>query len=97
MLPLGAIIKNTNKYVYPSIANKNDVFECPDCHRDLILRQGNKRVHHFAHYKTVNPCSYYTKPTETQIHKDAKMLMKTLLHNNTQITMSRVCICCKKK
>ncbi len=96
MLPLGALIKDTNKYVYPSIANKNDDFECPDCHRDLILRQGNKRAHHFAHYKTDNPCSYYTKPTETQIHKDAKMLMKTLLHNNTHITMSRVCRCCKE-
>lgn len=94
ILPLGAIIKNTNKYVYPSIANKNDKFECPDCHRELILRKGNKRIHHFAHCKTDNPCNYYTKPTETQIHKDAKMLMKTLLDNSVQITISRICKFC---
>ncbi len=96
MLPLGAFIKNTTQYVYPSIANKNDKYECPDCNRDLILRQGSKRVHHFAHYKTENPCNYYTSPTESQIHKNAKLLMKQLLVSSAQIVMLRTCRYCKK-
>lgn len=96
MLSLGAIIKNTNQYVYPVIANKHDKFECPECHRDLILRQGSKRVHHFAHYKTDNPCNYYTSPTESQIHKDAKQLMKKILNDNIKIVISRICRCCEE-
>jgi uncharacterized protein YkuJ len=96
MLPLGAFIKNTTQYVYPSIANKNDKYECPDCSRDLILRQGSKRAHHFAHYKTENPCNYYTSPTESQIHKHAKLLMKQLLVSSAQIVMLRTCRYCKK-
>lgn len=95
LLTLGAINKNNNQYVYPSIANKKDKYECPECNKELILKQGNKRIHHFSHYATNNPCNYYIKPTESQIHKDAKMLMKTLLHNNTRITVSRICRCCK--
>lgn len=96
MLSLGAINKLSGEYVYPKIANKKDEYICPECSKDLIFKQGNKRVHHFAHYKTNNPCSYYTHPTETQIHKDAKMLLKTLLNNDTEIIISRNCRCCKK-
>jgi len=95
MLSLGAIIKNTKQYVYPLIANKNNKFECPECHRDLILRQGNKRVHHFSHYKSVNPCNYYEKPNETQIHKNAKLLMKKILDDKIQFVIKRICRCCE--
>jgi Domain of unknown function (DUF5710)/Competence protein CoiA-like family len=94
MIPLGAIIKGTDRYVYPRIANKQSQYECPDCHRDLILRQGKIRVHHFAHTKTEHPCHYYTKPTELQVHKDAKMLLKKLLEDCIQIVISRTCRCC---
>ena len=77
MFPLGAIIKNTNEYVYvyPNIANKNNKFECPKCHEDVILRQGNIQIHHFAYYKK-GDCENYNNPTDTQIHKNGKQLMK---------------------
>ena len=96
MIPLGAIKLNTSEYVYPKIANKIDKYECPECHRELILRQGNIRIHHFAHCKQDDPCNYYTKPTESQIHKNAKMLLKQLLENKKPIVFIRTCRCCNK-
>jgi len=93
---LGAINKLTDKYVYPKIANKKDEYICPECNKDLILVQGDIRVHHFRHkVDSINPCHYYSKPTESQIHKDAKKLMKTLLENRTHIKFIRGCISCK--
>ena len=88
---LGDIKKSTGEYVYPAIANKSDDHICPDCKRDLILRKGSIRVHHFAHCKSDNPCTYYSRPSEAQIHKDAKMLLKTLLDNKTPLNIITNC------
>jgi len=97
LLSLGALNKLTCEYVYPKIANKKDEYICPECNKDLILCQGKIRVHHFRHkVDSVNPCHYYNNPSETQIHKDAKMLMKTLLENKTPIEFIRGCVSCKK-
>lgn len=96
ILSLGAINKITGEYVYPKIANKKDTYMCPECNKDLILVQGKIRVHHFRHkIDSIRPCKYYSKPTESQIHKDAKMLMKTLLEKNTPIQFMRECVSCK--
>ena len=43
--------------------------------------------------KSVNPCYYYDRPNESQIHKDAKMLMKMLLDNKTSLSFYRKCFC----
>ena len=97
-LSLGAINKVTGEYVYPKIANKKDEYICPDCNKDLILCQGKTRVHHFRHkVYSINPCYHYSNPTETQIHKDAKKLLKNLLERKIQISFIRNCCCCKKK
>jgi hypothetical protein len=97
LLSLGAINKLTGEYVYPKIANKKDEYICLECNKDLILVQGEIRVHHFRHkVDSINPCHHYSKPTESQIHKDAKMLMKTLLENKTPIQFMRECVSCKK-
>ena len=97
LISLGAINKITNEYVYPKIANKHDNYVCPDCNKDIILVQGTILRHHFRH-KTdkVHPCKYYDKPNESQIHKDAKMLMKTLLESKKPIQFMRTCPSCKK-
>jgi hypothetical protein len=96
LLSLGAINKLTGEYVYPKIANKKDEYICPECNKDLILVQGEIRVHHFRHkVDSINPCHHYSKPTESQIHKDAKMLLKTLLENKTNIQFVRECVSCK--
>ena len=96
LLSLGAINKLTSDYVYPKIANKKDEYICPECNKDLILVQGDIRVHHFRHkVDSISPCHHYSKSTESQIHKDAKMLLKTLLENKTPIQFVRECVSCK--
>ena len=96
LLSLGAINKLTGEYVYPKKANKKDEYICPECNKDLILCQGEIKVYHFRHkVDSINPCHHYSKPTESQIHKDAKMLMKTLLENKTHIQIIRKCASCK--
>ena len=97
LLSLGAINKLTGEYVYPKIANKKDEYICPECNKDLILAQGEIRVHHFRHkVDSINPCHHYSNPNESQIHKDAQMLMKKLLENKTHIQFIRECVSCKK-
>lgn len=97
LLSLGAINKSTGKYVYPKIANKKDEYICPDCNKDLILCQGEIRNSHYRHKSdNVNPCYHFSNPTETQIHKDAKILLKTLLERKVYITFVRNCFNCKK-
>jgi uncharacterized protein YkuJ len=97
MLSLGAINKVNGEYVYPKIANKKDAYICPECNKDLILCQGTKRVHHFRHkVDCIDPCRHYSHPTETQIHKDAKLLLKNLLDRKIPISFIRNCDCCKK-
>lgn len=96
LLSLGAINKLTGEYVYPKIASKKDEYICLECNKDLILVQGEIRVHHFRHkVDSINPCHHYSKLTESQIHKDAKMLMKTLLEKRTHIQFIRECVSCK--
>ena len=94
---MGAINKAINKYEYPKIANKINKYICPFCEKDVIFRNGKIKQPHFAHYKSDNPCSYYDKPNETQIHKDAKLLMKTLLDNKFSINIYRKCYYDEKK
>lgn len=91
---MGAINKETNKYEYPRIANKINNYKCPFCEKNVIFKHGKIKQPHFCHYKSDNPCSYYDKPNETQIHKDAKLLMKTLLDDKRNITVYRICNCC---
>jgi hypothetical protein len=95
MLSLGAINKNTGNYVYPKIANKKDDYICTECNKEVILCQGEVRVPYFRHKVDVNPCHHYTSPTESQIHKDAKMLLKTILEGKTPIQFERECTSCK--
>ena len=95
-LSLGAIHKVTGDYVYPSIANKKEQYICPECNKDLVLVKGEVRIPHFRHKADDNPCHYHSRPSESQMHKDAKMLMKTLLENKTPIRFIRNCTYCEK-
>jgi hypothetical protein len=81
----------------PKHASKKDEYICPDCKRDLILCQGEVRTHHFRH-KTDGAvaCHYYDHPSETQIHKDAKMLLKSILDAKMPIDISRKCVSCRR-
>ncbi len=96
ILPLGAINKITREYVYPKVANKKDEYVCPDCNKDLTFCQGDIRAYHFRH-KVVNgnPCCHYNSPTESQVHKDAKILLKNLLEKKISFSFIRKCCSCK--
>lgn len=97
VLSLGAINKHTGEYVYPKIANKKDEYVCPECNKDLIICKGEIKVHHFRHkVDSVNPCNHYNNPGESQIHKDAKQLLKSLLERKIPISFVRECASCKK-
>lgn len=96
-IPLGAIHKKTGEYVYPKIANKTDEYICLECQKELILCQGNIRVHHFRHkFDYTTACHRYNNPTESQIHKDAKLLLKTLIEKKN-ISFIRNCSNCIKE
>jgi hypothetical protein len=96
-LSLGAFNKQTGEYVYPKIANKRDEYICTECNKDLILCQGEIIRPYFRHkVDSVNPCHNYSNPTESQIHKDGKMVMKSLLERKIPISFTRICCSCKK-
>jgi hypothetical protein len=94
---MGAINKKTNNYEYPQIATKENKYKCPSCDKDVIFKKGKIKKPHFAHHKSDNPCFYYDKPNESQIHKDAKMLMKSLLDNKKNICIHRECNYCQQR
>lgn len=97
ILSLGAINKQTGEYVYPKIANKKDEYVCIDCNKDLIWCQGEIKRPYFRHkVDSVNPCNHYSNPTETQIHKDGKMVMKSLLERKIPMSFVRNCCSCNK-
>ena len=95
---MGAINKLTNNYEYPKIAIKGkNKYKCPCCEKDVIFKKGLIKQPHFSHYKSDNPCYYYDKPNETQIHKDAKLLMKSLLDNKKHICVHKSCNYCERR
>ena len=96
MFSMGAINMLTNKHEQPTIASKTNKYKCPDCDKEVILKKGNKNKHHFSHYKSINPCFYFEKPSETQIHKEGKLLMKNLLDEKKKFSIKRECSCCNQ-
>jgi hypothetical protein len=94
---MGAINKLTNEYEYPKIAIKGKKYKCPECNKDVIFCKGKIKQPYFAHKKSESPCYYYDKPSESQIHKDAKYLLHQLLTNKTVMNFYNICMDCKEK
>jgi len=90
---MGAIDKKTNEYVFPLHATKDNEYSCPICKNDIIFKSGKINRKHFSHKKQSN-CSYYNNPSESQIHKDAKRLMKKMLDDKQKLMIWRNCKCC---
>jgi hypothetical protein len=90
---MGAIIKGTEPPLYktPYEAKKGVDYVCPDCKKDLILKKGEILRHHFAHKSSVTPCTYYDRPTESQMHKEAKHLIASRINNGDPLTIIRKC------
>ena len=94
-IKLGAINKESGEYENITYASKRIKYKCPECESDVILRKGEKNRVHFAHKKEGN-CEYYEKPSESQIHKDGKMLIKMLIEKN-QLSVYKNCNKCNEK
>lgn len=90
-LQLGALETETNQYVSPTEALKGKNYKCIECDNKVIIKKGTIRRAHFAHYSQTNVCSYYDHPNESQIHKDAKMLMAKLLTDKKRIQFIWCC------
>jgi Competence protein CoiA-like family len=90
-LSMGAIDIEHNIYVRPDNASKLCGYKCPDCNKSVIFKKGNINRPHFAHKKSNNPCLYYDKPNESQIHKEAKLLMQSLLKEQKKILFYHKC------
>ena len=91
---MGALNKQTNEYEYPAIASKLNSYKCPDCDRDVTFKKGEINRPHFAH-KQNDACNYYDRPNESQIHKDAKNLLYSLLKSKTEFDITRRCRSCE--
>lgn len=87
----GAINKETTLYEYPAFADKKNNYACPYCKHDVILRQGEIRVHHFAHKSENNSCSYYTNPTGKHVISDAKLIIESCFKKNIPIHITQNC------
>ena len=94
---MGVINKLINEYEYPRIAEKGKKYMCPECKKDVNFCKGQIKQPYFAHKKSESSCYYYDKPSESQIHKDAKCLMKMMLTNKTQMEFYNICSECKDK
>jgi hypothetical protein len=91
----GAINKETNEYEYPRVANKSNKYECVCCHANVLFKKGDINIPYFSHLSG-SDCSYYgDKPNESDTHRDAKLLLKSLFENKKQITMYHKCCDCK--
>jgi Competence protein CoiA-like family len=80
----------------PARANKDNAYTCPGCERDVIFRRGDKNVAHFAHKSSADPCRYFDRPSESHIHKDAKLKLKHLLEKVQHCHIERECDNCSR-
>jgi len=87
----GAINKDTSLYEYPLFASKQNNYMCPYCNNDVIIRQGDIRIHHFAHKCELNKCNYYTKPTSQHMIDDVKNIVLSCFNNKIPINIHKKC------
>lgn len=90
----GAIQTDNNEYVLPYKAEKNKNYKCIGCQQRLILKKGNIRKCHFAHYSETN-CFYFEHPNESELHKEAKHKLASWLKQQKKIDI--FWSCCKTK
>lgn len=67
-----AVFKNVIVHISEVTSGLNSgEYQCPKCHRFLIAKKGNVRIHHFAHYNYEN-CQ---GAQETALHQLAKEIL----------------------
>ena len=90
---MGAVDAETGNHIYPAVGQKGRNYKCPECGKPVIFRHGPIKAKHFAHKANSN-CTFYEHPNESQIHREAKKQMCTLLNNKGNLTIQRCCLTC---
>jgi hypothetical protein len=99
-LPLGALDTATGHTLFPPAAEKRGVYACPCCQHAVILCRGEIRISYFRHKSSedAKTCRYFSYPSESAIHKNAKEQMRQflgdVLHKQTPLTIFRECQDC---
>ena len=91
---LGSISSISREYIIPENALKGCVYECPECQNTVIFKRGKIKRSHFAHKASTNICTYYSRPSESQLHKDAKLRLKCLIDKKEEIFIYKRCKKC---
>lgn len=92
MATRGAIDDETKVYVLPDRASKGRSYSCADCNQRVILRSGEVRVAHFAHYTPTTKCKFYdTTAGESDSHRHAKLLLQKWIREKKPITLLWEC------
>ena len=90
---LGAIDQISKKYVFPDQAIRGGSYHCDECQQEVILKKGHIRRAHFAHC-VKNHCTYFEHPSESQMHKGAKLRICDWLTHRKTIEIIRSCTTC---
>jgi len=80
----------------PENASKQHEYECSECSGELIIKQGNIRIHHFAHKNTID-CSFYNRGGETPLHWNGKRILKDYIETFKKMNIIRKCSHCINK
>jgi hypothetical protein len=87
----GAIDCETDDYVMPDRAQKGRTYKCADCQQRVIIRKGDVRIHHFAHFNPDTKCRFYINSGESENHKHAKLLLTEWLKARKPINFTWGC------
>lgn len=75
-----------NELVYAQHVKTNELYRCPECNSELILRRGKHTVPHFAH-KSNSYCFKNVYKKETLAHLASKHHIYSSLNKKVQIDM----------
>lgn len=83
----------TGLYQSPIFADKKYEYICPDpsCNEIVFLKKGEKNRAHFCHKKNTYCRRYDTGLTESDLHKEAKHILRELISRGYNILFKRKC------
>jgi len=82
---MGATDKETGEYITPYQATKNRIYNCLSCYEEVVFCHGPIVRPYFRHTNN-SSCTIYTdRPSESDIHKNAKKRIVYEMNKNRQI------------
>lgn len=87
-----ALIKSTRRPISADNATKDEEYICMSCDQLLILKKGETRVHHFAHYAECKKIN--SSFNESEDHLFGKYIIKYWFDNRFNISVTSGCFAC---